>query len=197
MKKLFKITAFVLLTLNFLGCSSDSSETPCTPIACLNNGVSNSDCGCDCPVGYSGTNCGTIVTPSKVIITKVVVKAFNNLNSGGIGYDLANGPDIYIKINSGNTVLYDHPNIFSNATSGLDTNYQFVLTPNSLEITNVNSPLVVSLWDYDLGDTPSNADDNMASAAFFPFNGSSFPTSIIITDPTTPTKFEVFLSYQW
>ncbi len=197
MKNLFKITAFVFLTLNFLGCSSDSSETPCTTIACLNNGVSNSDCGCDCPLGYSGTNCGTIVTPSKVIITKVVVKAFNNLNSGGIGYDLANGPDIYIKINSGNTVLYDHPNIFSNATSGLDTNYQFVLTPNSLEITNVNSPLVVSLWDYDLGDIPSNADDNMASAVFFPFNGNSFPTSIIITDPTSPTKFEVFLSYQF
>jgi hypothetical protein len=189
---------FTLLTLSFLlSCSSDSdTETPCNPIACLNNGISNSDCGCDCPQGFGGVNCGTVLTPSKVIITKVIIKAFDNLNTSGIGHDLANGPDIYIKINSGTTVLYDHPTFISNATAGLNTNYEFILNP-ILQVTNVNSPFIISLWDYDLGDTPSNADDNMASAAFFPFNGNNFPSSIVITDPSTATKFEIYFTYQW
>jgi hypothetical protein len=196
MKKLLKITAFVFLTLNFLGCSSDSSDDSCTPIACLNNGISNSDCGCDCPLGYSGSNCGTIVPPLKVIITKVVVKAFPNLNPQGFLWDGTNDADIYIKFNSGTNVIYDHPTFISNAPGGSNLNYQFTLSP-ILQITNVNSPLIVSLWDYDLGDIPSNADDNIASAGFFPFNGNSFPSTITITDPTSPTIFEIHLSYQW
>lgn len=196
MKKLFRITAFVFLTLNFLGCSSDSSESPCIPISCLNNGVSNSDCGCDCPQGYTGTNCGTIIQPSRVTITKIVVKSFSNLNPGGFLWDGTNEADIYIKVNNGNSVIYDHPSYLSNVVGGSNLNIAFTLSPN-LQITSVNSPLIVSLWDYDLGDTPSNPDDNMASASFFPFNGSSFPSTITVNDPTSPTTFEIHLSYQW
>lgn len=199
MKKTFFKTVLVLvIALLAMSCSKDEADgaTPCTPIVCLNNGVSNANCGCDCPPGYGGANCGTILTPSKITISKVIVKSFNNLNTSGIGHDLTNGADIYIKINSGNTVIYDHPNIFSNATDGSNTNYVFTLNP-ILEIVNVNSPLVISLWDYDLGDTPSNPDDNMASAVFIPFAGNSFPSSIPVTDPSTATKFEVFFTYQW
>jgi hypothetical protein len=196
MKKLFKISVFVLLGLTFFGCSSDSSDDSCTPIVCLNNGVSNSNCGCDCPQGYSGANCGTIVQPTRITITKVVVKSFSNTNSQGFLWDGTNDADIYIKVNSGSNVIYDHPTFIQNALGGSNLNYQFTLNPN-LQITNVNSPLIVSLWDYDLGDVPSNADDNMASAAFFPFNGNSFPPTITITDPTSPTTFEIHLSYQW
>lgn len=193
-----KIILCIMFSVGFLAaCSSDeNTETPCTPIPCLNNGVSNSNCGCDCPQGFGGTNCGTIITPSKVIISKVIVKSFNNLNNSGVGHDLANGPDIYIKINSGSSVIYDHPTFFSNATAGLNTNYEFILSP-TLQITNVNAPLVISLWDYDLGDTPSSADDNMGIAGFFPFNGTSFPNSIVVTDTNTPTQFEIFFTYQW
>lgn len=193
-----KIILCIVFAVGFLAaCSSDENkETPCTPIPCLNNGISNNECGCNCPLGFGGANCGNIITPSKVIITKAIVRSFNNLNNNGVGHDLTNGPDIYIKINSGSTVIYDHPTFISNATAGLNTNYEFILSPN-LQITNVNAPLIVSLWDYDLGDTPSTADDNMASAAFFPFNGNSFPSSIILTDPSTATKFEIYLTYQW
>ena len=189
----------MLVGLTFMAltsCSNDDSEPPCVPLTCLNNGISNAECGCDCPDGYSGSNCGTILTPSMVSITKVVVKSFNNLNTNGIGHDLANGPDIYIRINSDDIVIYDHPTFFSNATAGLNTNYEFILNP-ILQITSVNNPLIISLWDYDLEDSPSNPDDNMAFKAFFPFNGNNFPNSILISDSTNATQFEIFFSYQW
>lgn len=196
MKKLFKISVFVLLGFTLFSCSSDSSDDSCTPIACLNNGVSNSNCGCDCPQGYSGANCGTIVQPTRITITKVVVKSFSNTDSQGFLWDVINDADIYIKINSGSNVIYEHPTYFQNASGGSNLNYQFTLSPN-LQITNVNSPLIVSLWDYDLGDVPPNADDNIGIALFFPFNGNSFPPTITITDTISPTTFEIHLSYQW
>ncbi|WP_396170526.1 hypothetical protein [Flavobacterium sp.] len=195
MKTIFKRLSVLTIAFLFFNCSSDST-TPCVPISCLNGGTSTPDCGCDCPQGYSGTNCSTVVQPSKVIITKVVVKSFPNTNSQGFLWDGTNDADIYIKINSGTTVIYNHPSFFSNALGGSNLNYQFSLNPN-LQITNVNSPLIFSLWDYDTGDIPSNADDNMASAAFLPFNGTSFPSVVTVTDPTSPTTFELTLSYVW
>ena len=197
MKTIFKkLSVVIVVVMLIVSCSSDSGDTPCVPISCLNGGTSTADCGCDCPEGYSGTNCSTVVQPSKVIISKVVVKSFQNTNSQGFLWDGTNNADIYVKINSGTTVIYDHPSFSSDALGGSNLNYQFILNPN-LQITNVNSPLIVSLWDYDLADIPSNADDNMASAAFFPFNGTSFPSTITITDPTSPTTFELHLSYVW
>lgn len=196
MKTIFKRLSVIVVLVLFFSCSSDSGDTPCVPISCLNGGTSRADCGCDCPQGYSGTNCSTLVQPSKVIITKVVVKSFPNTNSQGLLWDLINNADIYIKINSGTTVIYDHPSFLSDALGGSILNYEFSLNPN-LQITNVNSPLIVSLWDYDLADNPSNPDDNIASAAFFPFNGDSFPSVVTKNDPTSPTTFDIYLSYVW
>ena len=192
MKKLLKISAFVLLTLNFTSCSSDE---PCAPIDCLNDGVSNSNCGCDCPQGYTGTNCSTVLQPSKVIITKVVVKTFNNLDDSGFLWDGTNGADIYIKFNNGTTDVYSHPSYFSNTTGGTNLNYQFTLSPN-LQITNVNSPMSVQLWDYDLEDIPPTADDYMGFAVFSPFNGYSLP-SVLTVNSDGDTTFDIYLTYQW
>ncbi len=199
MKTFLKRVSILVVGVLVLSCSSDSSNSstpPCTPIACLNGGTSRPDCGCNCPQGYTGSNCSTVITPTQVIITKIVVKSFSNYNSSGLLWDGSNDADIYVKINSGSTVIYDHPSVFSNAFGSSNTNYSFTLS-SPLQITQVRNPLVVSLWDYDLGDFPSNADDYMASAAFYPFNNTSFPSVITITDPSTPTTFDIYLSYVW
>lgn len=193
--KLFALLTFFTF-LNY-SCSSDSSEDiTCTPIICLNNGVSNSDCGCDCPEGYGGENCNTIIQPLKVVITKVVVKSFSNSNDSGFRWDGNNDADIYIKFNNGTADVYDHPAYLPNAFGGTNLNYEFILNPN-LEITNVNSVMFIELWDYDLGDIPSNADDFIILAPFLPFNGSSFPSVITVNSLTTPASFEIHLTYQW
>lgn len=197
MKKAKLVIGLFLIVLSTLSCGNDKNDVvPCVAEICYNSGVSNKDCGCDCPQGFAGKNCQTVVTPSEVTITKIVVKAFDNINSNGVNHDLLSNPDIYIKINKGNTVLYSQSTFYPNAVSGLNTNYSFEISP-LLKTTEVTAPLIVSLWDYDINDTPSSSDDYMGAAAFFPFNFTGFPTSIVVTDTDTATKFEIFLSYKW
>lgn len=53
MKKFKSIFAFFAFVLLFTACTK---QPPCTKI-CNNGGTVNSNCGCDCPNGYSGDAC--------------------------------------------------------------------------------------------------------------------------------------------
>lgn len=203
MKKLIKITAFVFLTLNFLGCSSDSSESPCIPISCLNNGVSNSDCGCDCPQGYTGTNCGTQLTPSIVKITKIRVKKFPAATPNGNWWDLSvisgnSDADIYVTIENSNlTVIYSHPTYFPDAEI-VGTNYYDFVPSTPIVITNVNGQYLVNLYDFD-GSTNDANNDLIGFAGLTPYSLSQagFPTTKTITGLNGTLEFEIYLTYQW
>jgi hypothetical protein len=101
MKNVLKIIALFTLVLFSSGCSSDSTDDGCTPITCLNSGISNSNCGCDCPQGFTGSNCSTQIMPTSIKILKVRVKKFPNLKENGDQWDvLATGnlvrPDLNI-----------------------------------------------------------------------------------------------------
>jgi hypothetical protein len=126
MKILLK-TLFLALTLTFFSCSNGSDSEPCIPITCLNGGISNIDCGCDCPIGYTGVNCSEQVTPSKITITKFTVKVFPITQTNGDNWDswLTNSddafPDIYITLSDSNSnIIWDSPTYFPNAGLILD-----------------------------------------------------------------------------
>lgn len=200
MKKLFKISAFVFLTLNFLGCSSDSSESPCIPISCLNNGVSNSDCGCDCPQGYTGNNCGTQITPTQIRITKIRVKKFPSATPNGNWWDILpnSDADIYVTIENSNlSVIYNHPTYFPNAEI-IGSNYYDFIPSTPIIITNVNGQFIVNLYDYD-GSTIDDDNDFIGFAGLTPYSlsQSGFPTTKIITGLNGALEFEMYFTYQW
>lgn len=200
MKKLFKITAFVFLTLNFLGCSSDSSESPCIPISCLNNGVSNSDCGCDCPQGYTGNNCGTQITPTQIRITQIRVKKFPSATPNGNWWDILpnSDADIYVTIENSNlSVIYNHPTYFPNAEI-IGSNYYDFIPSTPIIITNVNGQFIVNLYDYD-GSTIDDDNDFIGFAGLTPYSlsQSGFPTTKIITGLNGALEFEMYFTYQW
>lgn len=59
--------AFVL-SMTLWSCSKKDEPQPCTT-TCQNGGTVNSNCGCDCPAGFSGANCETIEPPNGETIT--------------------------------------------------------------------------------------------------------------------------------
>ena len=203
---------FTFLTLSLLlSCSSDSDSdnsgaTPCTPIACLNGGVSRSDCGCNCPQGYTGSNCGTQLTPSKILISKIRVNYFNNLDSGS-NWDPSFPtsslltPDIYVSIqDASNNTIYSTPTYYANVLSN-GTNY-FDFTPTNaiqLPISTDFSSFTIYLYDFDGADSNINsADDLMGKKLFFPYSSyGGFPTTITVTDSAYPVSFTLTVSYVW
>jgi hypothetical protein len=199
MKKLFALLVVLMLNIN---CSSDSdSSTPaCTPIPCLNGGTSNANCGCNCPQGFTGANCGTLVTPTSVKITKIKVKKFPDVKTNGNWWDILpnSDADIYLTVeNSAFTVIYNHPTYFTNAT-GLGTSTYDFIPATPINLTNVSSAYIINLYDYD-GSTNNANNDFITLLAFTPFltSQTSFPTTKTVTNSTNTFECELTYQYTW
>lgn len=194
MKKLIALLVVLMLNIN---CSSDSNDTAaCTPIPCLNGGTSNANCGCNCPQGFTGANCGTLVTPTSVKITKIKVKKFPDANNGNWWDTFPNSDaDIYLTVeNSAFTVIYNHPTYFSNAT-GLGTSTYDFIPATPINLTSVTSNYLINLYDYD----SSFSSELISVLAWAPFSTSqtSFPTTKTVTNSTNTFECELTYQYTW
>ncbi len=193
---------FVGLTIS---CSSDSDSqtnvvTPkCTPIPCLNGGVSTSNCGCTCPQGFSGANCSTQITPSKITITKIRVKKFPNLKPNGNNWDTFvlpgfERPDIYPELANfdGTTILFSGTPIDDSFSYGNDT-FDFIPT-TPIIITNLTNQYRLVLNDKDA----NNTFEPMGGFTINLYSSTGgFPTTIAISNPTSLYGFELTVSYTW
>jgi hypothetical protein len=196
--QIIKLIFLSILTTTYFGCSSDPKSDDCETINCLNGGTF-SDCECDCPLGYTGINCSTQVTPSKVIINKVIVKVFPNTNNGEF-WDAAIPntedalPDIYITFQDSDlNIIYDSPTFYENAISGEGTFYEFTLDP-SLELNSFDNPFLVNIWDYDVADE----DDFMTSFGFYAYaSNTNFPDIITVVSQSNEILVDLEVSYQW
>ena len=202
--------ALFSIAILVFGCSKDSPNSnvlSCTPIPCLNGGTSTPNCGCSCPQGYTGSNCGIQITPTQILVSKIRVNYFPNYDSTGSFWDPTlptaslSSPDIYVTLEdaSGN-VLFDAPTYFANVTSNGSNYYDFTpATPIILPIASVYSIFQVNLWDYDGSDSNiSSSDDLMGKKSFFPYSSSGgFPSSITVSDSSYPVSFTLSLSYVW
>ena len=204
MKKLIALLIILVMNLN---CSSDSNDpVACTPIPCLNGGTSNANCGCDCPQGYSGTNCSTQMLPTTIKITKIKVKYFPNTDNGNfwdISFPTAvnASPDIYVTLqNSNNVELFNSPTYFENVISNGTNTWDFTpSTPISIPFIYFNS-LKIRLYDYDgaVSNVNDGVDDLMTSSIFNIYSSTGgFPTTLNLLDSTTPIGYELTLQYTW
>ena len=198
MKNLLKKIAILSIVMFLFGCSKDSPTTTpaaCTPISCLNGGVSRPDCGCNCPQGYTGSNCGIQITPLQVLITKIRVTKFPDTNAGSWWDTLPNSDaDIYVTIqNSSSTTLYNSPTYIQDATSNGVNYYDFVpSTP--IVFSNVTSGYLMNIYDYDT----VGSDQLMDFNAFYLYNSlGGFPTTKTYTNSTGTFSFTLTLSYVW
>ena len=191
----------LLIIALFFGCSKDDSSSSCTPIACLNGGVSTPDCGCDCPIGFTGPNCSTQVTPTKILITKIKVKNFPNKKPDGVTtwddfiFTSYNSPDIFPFLTLGSITLFQG-SYFQDAISNGNSTDNFTWIPSApIDIIAINSQLTLDLYDDDAG---SPGYEFMGGFNFYLYNSTEgFPTTITISNSTSPYKFELTLSYVW
>lgn len=185
-----------LLSISFLGCSSDDSkDSDCQVLSCQNEGVFE-NCSCNCPDGFTGTNCEVQLTPSKVLITKITVKSFPNQDAGS-NWDFNGLPDIYVDIENSNSTLYSSNSVYQDAISNGTNTFDFIISP-AFAISNVTAPYYISIWDYDLEDTPPSNDDFMAIAAFYPYDSArGFPSKITVSNFPAQFVLELSLDYEW
>jgi len=190
----FKLLLLSILTTTYFGCSSDSEN--CETISCQNGGTFV-DCECECPLGYTGTDCSEQAQPSKILVSKATVRLFPLTDGNGEVWDspLANPdalPDVYFQfVKSPSTILYDSPTFFENAD--LSQNYEFIID-TAIEVSDYTTPYIISLFDYDL----AGDDDIMAAQAFFIYeNDNGFPSTITVLDSGQPIAVDLEVSYQF
>lgn len=204
MKTVLSRLSVLIIAFLFFNCSSDSGDTPCVPITCLNGGTSTPECGCNCPQGYTGSDCSIQITPAKITITKIRVKYFPNTDAGSY-WDTslptaANAyADIFVTLqNSSLTEIYRSPTYYKNVLSDGTVYYDFV-PPTPISITSVNSAFVLNLWDYDGADSNFiSSDDDMGFIVFNLYSSTGgFPSTISVLDTSKSLGFELSLTYTW
>jgi hypothetical protein len=195
MKKLFIIALTSCSLFLFTDCKKKKTEEPVDPCAntvCLNGGTCV-DGSCSCPTGYSGADCGTQRTPTKVTITGIKVTKFPG-QSGTSDWDPYPGytnPDIFAVIKQGGTTL-----ITTSAISDVPANSVNVLTVASpYNVTDLVTPLNIELLD---DDTSPDADDTMGNINFSIYNSTNhFPTTLTVDNGSGTLTFELTLSYTY
>jgi hypothetical protein len=198
MKNLLKKIALLSVVMLVFGCSKDSptsNTAACTPIPCLNGGTSTSNCGCICPQGFTGSNCGTQITPSQILITKVKVSAFPSTTTNGNFWDAtAVGnyvrPDIFPYLTLGSTALLQGTAVQDAVNTSVYT--WTPTTPVVLTQSQISSQYTLSLYDED-----SLTNEFMGGWNFYIYNSTGgFPTTKTV-GAAGPVTFELTLSYVW
>ena len=173
MKKLFLL---VLLPMLFIvGCNKEDVEDEKKKQT-------------QCPEGYKGKDCKEQITPSKITLIKIQVTKFPQTN-GGASWDVASGPDIFIKFGrSEGTLIWKSPTYFQDATSG--TIYNFTPSP-ALEL-NATAQYAIEIWDYD----DLSASDKICGGTFYIYNDTNgFPSILERSNDTFAIKLHVL--YSW
>lgn len=171
-----------VLVFTFLGCSSDDSD-----IDLLN----------ECPEGYMGTNCDIKKTPSKIKITKIVLKSYPLFKPNGSNWDgwldnTESEPDVLIIFGKNGNLLYTS-NVYYDA---IGQDLTFNISP-PIEITNVFSSCTIGILDYDNNNLSES--EIMGGGDFFIYdtNDEGFPAVFNITDLDQLVSVDFHLTYEF
>ncbi len=144
---------------------------PCKNITCLNGGTCANGI-CNCPIGYTGSDCGIEKIPVSVTVSKIVLSNYPMTDGNGAGWDYSNGPDVFLSIDQGTSAN----DIAFSGTATDATGSSITYTTNfPVTFVSPSNNYTIALWDFDTPD----ADDFMGGIYFTPNSyKSGFPSTI-------------------
>jgi hypothetical protein len=196
-KNVFVATILVAGSVGLNSCSSDDdvpTTKPCTTI-CKNGGTVKPDCGCDCPIGFTGSNCET-KKEFKVIVEKITVTRFPGKKQDGSNWDSFPGtnanPDIAVGIFNSSYIYFAETSVIDNAIN----NAYYSWTENSgafvIDKENTKGQIYVGLWDVDV---LTNDIELMGVAAINFSLQNGFPKEVILDYPSIAVAFKLQVKY--
>lgn len=159
-----KLLFLLLPMLTVMSCVDD----PCDGILCYNDGYCV-DGTCECPLGYTGEDCGFQVTPYKIVLKSIRVTDFP-ATDGPYSWDAGSDPDIYPTIYKNDNLIFESSAYFVDAYHGdiFEFNMDF-------DLTKPLDTYAILLYDYD----SVGEDDFMSGIEFVPYHDTNgFPNEI-------------------
>ena len=180
--KLLLALCLFIVTSTFQSCQKSD---PCDNITCYNGGFCANGL-CNCPTGYSGSDCSIVLTPSAMVINSITMTSYPMTQTSGAGWDLTDGPDPFITINSGTSA---NQNDFSSGVASNVTGSSIYYSNGfPVTISNLNINWTIGVWDYDA----TSANDFMTGLYFIPISQTSgFPSTINLNTGTMAVQLNV------
>ena len=166
--------------------SACNNDDPCEGVICF---VGNCDNGiCVCPVGYTGDDCGTEITPSKILVSAIRVLEFPGSKENGDPWDISDNPDLGAILFKNGDLIWESSVIFFDVEFG--EIYSFGSIP-PIDITDVEDMYTLNLVDDDDGSVEFMGE---YSFSFYASNN-GFPTHPTLGN--SPLRFVLDLEYEW
>jgi hypothetical protein len=182
----------IFLALLCVGISACKKDDPCENITCLNGGTCANG-SCNCPTGYSGSDCSQQVKPTRINIQSITVTDFQPTDSNGAGWDVFDGADAYAVLSLNGNVIASNEN--SRIEDVTNSPFSWSSLPSGFEMDDVTNQYQLSLYDYDDGLT---ADDFMGGIIFTPYNSTNgFPEKITVSCGNCSVAFELKVDYDF
>ncbi len=193
MKKFLFISAFAF-SIFILGSCKKKTDA-CENTTCYNGGVCN-DGKCSCPTGYSGADCGTQISPTKITVSAIKLNKYPD-KDGSSDWDIGVGsivrPDIYAEVKAFGS---NNPIITTTQAQVVNATVPPYNLPFSVAIgfSNVTQQYTIDLLD---DDNPFSA-TKMGSINFYLYNSTNkFPSKLVVADTSGTLEFELSLSYSF
>ena len=175
-----------------ISCKKENAGDPCSETTCLNGGTCV-DGTCNCPIGYTGADCGAQVTPSLIRVHSITITSF--LAEPFEPWDVGSDPDLYAELTYGsNAQFWQSPDTIHDAAPFHE--YTFAVEP-PLELMDTDGQYTLVLWDID------DSDRMWMGAVSFRFYDSlndphgGFPEVVTIESPGQLITGRADITYEW